>query len=237
MPSKQALLRITKRDMNHVQSLQESGIYVIFDESDIMQATALILGPRDTPYAYGALYFRIRFPNDYPFSPPHVSYISTSRLRIHPNLYVGKSHNHFEGKVCLSIINTWSGPRWTTTMDLSTVLLSIQSILTHNPIKHEPGYERAKPKVVDAYNHIVTYDTFRQLIIKNSVPFDETFQGFDIVLKKHFKENAENIWLSWQKFREGRSLEYFKLNIYGLQETLDYDDMTKKIKSWIQTLE
>ena len=156
------------------------------------------------------------FQNDWSFIPPHVSYISTSRLRVHPNLYVGKSHNHFEGKVCLSIINTWSGPRWTTTMDLSTVLLSIQSILTNNPIKHEPGYERAKPNVVEAYNHIVTYDTFRQLIIKNSVPFDETFQGFDIVLKKHFKENAENIWLLWQKFKEGQILRKFQVEYLWL---------------------
>ena len=123
--------------MKSVQSLQDVGIYVWFDESDITKATAMILGPENTPYAHGILYFRILFPVNYPFVPPNVMYVSTSRHRIHPNLYVGRSHHNFEGKVCLSILNTWSGPKWTQTMDLSTVLLSIQSLLDEYPLKNE----------------------------------------------------------------------------------------------------
>ena len=33
------------------------------------------------------------------------------------------------GKVCLSILGTWSGPSWTHTMDITIVLLTIQSLL------------------------------------------------------------------------------------------------------------
>ena len=124
--NKSAIARITRRDMK-CSGLSDLGIHVIFDESNIMKASAMIIGPKDTPYENGILFFSVQFPNDYPFSPPQVYYISTSRFRIHPNLYVGKSHNNFKGKVCLSIINTWSGPKWTTTMDLSSILISIQS--------------------------------------------------------------------------------------------------------------
>ena len=53
---------------------------------------------------------------------------------VNPNLYEN-------GKVCLSILGTWSGPGWTTACTLSSVLLSIQSLLNENPIHNEPGWE------------------------------------------------------------------------------------------------
>jgi len=164
--------------------LSDLGIHVIFDESNIMRASAMIIGPKDTPYEDGILFFSIQFPNDYPFSPPQVYYISTSRIRVHPNLYVGKSHNNFQGKVCLSIINTWSGPKWTTTMDISSILISIQSLLCDKPLTHEPGYEKAPPDTIGIYNDIVQYDTFRQLIHINREPTGD-FEGFKDIIKHH----------------------------------------------------
>ena len=86
-------------------NLSELGIHIQFDEEDIMKASAIIIGPKDTPYENGILYFIIEFPRNYPFSPPKIGYLSHSRYRIHPNLYVGKSHANFVGKVCLSAIN------------------------------------------------------------------------------------------------------------------------------------
>uniref|UniRef100_A0A6C0F5B8 Ubiquitin-conjugating enzyme E2 Z n=1 Tax=viral metagenome TaxID=1070528 RepID=A0A6C0F5B8_9ZZZZ len=199
MPLKQCIQRITRRDMKSAQSLTDVGIYVWFDESDITKATAMILGPENTPYANGFLYFRITFPSNYPFVPPQVVYISTSRHRIHPNLYVGRSHNNFEGKVCLSILNTWSGPKWTQTMDISTILLSIQSLLDKYPLRNEPGWEKSKPSCLDAYNLLVAYDTYQQLIIRNAEPFDETFQSFIPVIETHLKQNKEVIMENWSR--------------------------------------
>jgi len=48
-------------------------------------------------------------------------------VRFNPNLYE-------EGKVCLSILGTWQGPSWSESLNLSSLLLTIQSILTSKPI-------------------------------------------------------------------------------------------------------
>ena len=112
------------------------GIYTVFDEANIRQGRAMILGPEDSPYAFCPLVFTISVPEDYPLSPPAVKIDTSDGItRIHPNLYV-------HGKVCLSILGTYSGPNWVSTMNLETVLKSIFSLLNDNPIVNEPGWER-----------------------------------------------------------------------------------------------
>jgi ubiquitin-protein ligase len=111
-------------------------IYYWADEQDLRNGKALIIGPEGTPYAHCPLLFSIRLPDDYPFNPPAVKFLtSDGQTRFHPNLYV-------EGKVCLSILGTWSGPKWSAVMNISTVLSSIQSLLEANPIVNEPSWEK-----------------------------------------------------------------------------------------------
>ena len=82
------------------------------------------------------IYFlQLNFQKIIHFPPPILTYKSQNKVRIHPNIYVN-------GKVCLSILGTWSGPSWTHTMDITTVLLTIQSLLDNNPLANEPGYEK-----------------------------------------------------------------------------------------------
>ena len=135
-----AVKRILSKDMRAVeeQKLNSLGIYIHFNEENILEANAMIVGPKDSLYEGGFLFFKIKFPKNYPFSPPDVVYVSRNRVRIHPNLYVSSGTGGY-GKVCLSILGTWSGPKWTTIMDISTVLLSLQSLLDSNPLSHEPG--------------------------------------------------------------------------------------------------
>ena len=48
------------------------GIFAMIDEHRATIVHTLICGPRDTVYDGGFFYFLLRFPNDYPFSPPKV---------------------------------------------------------------------------------------------------------------------------------------------------------------------
>lgn len=72
------------------------------DRLDIMKV--LITGPADTPYANGCFEFDVYFPPDYPNSPMMINLETTGRntVRFNPNLYN-------DGKVCLSVLNTWHG--------------------------------------------------------------------------------------------------------------------------------
>ncbi|KAF2354899.1 Ubiquitin-conjugating enzyme E2 [Trinorchestia longiramus] len=103
----------------------------------------MIVGESETPYAGGFFHFMFRFGPQYPFEPPRVCCMTSYRfgcsVRFHPNLYVN-------GYVCLSLLGTWDGPRWSAANNLSSVLLSIQSILTSNALCHEPGMEKFRGK-------------------------------------------------------------------------------------------
>lgn len=126
----------------------------------------LITGPAETPYANGCFEFDVYFPPDYPNSPMLINLETTGRhtVRFNPNLYN-------DGKVCLSVLNTWHGrpeEKWNAhtssflqvSIDidqsgvyssyiidrmLKQVLVSIQSlILVSEPYFNEPGYERSR---------------------------------------------------------------------------------------------
>lgn len=64
----------------------------------------MITGPAETPYANGCFEFDVYFPPDYPNSPMLINLETTGRhtVRFNPNLYI-------DGKICLSILNTWHG--------------------------------------------------------------------------------------------------------------------------------
>ena len=229
--STKAIKRIINKDIKEINklNLNEQGIYINFDEENMLFANAIIIGPKDTPYENGVLFFRIIFPNDYPFSPPKVSYISSSKYRIHPNLYVGKPFNNFEGKVCLSIINTWSGPKWTTVMHIGSVLLSIQSLLDKNPLRNEPGFESEDGLRNKKYNQVVQYDTINHLIFKNCFYIPSEFKSFEPVIKKHCygkkKEIKEKI-IELSKINK-KEKEIF-LDVYSLKLNINYKELIEK---------
>ncbi|XP_015750593.1 PREDICTED: baculoviral IAP repeat-containing protein 6-like, partial [Acropora digitifera] len=121
-----------------------SSVFVRCDKERLDVMKVLITGPSDTPYANGCFEFDVYFPQNYPESPMFVNFETTGHhsIRFNPNLYN-------DGKVCLSILNTWHGrpeEKWNPqNSSFLQVLVSIQSlILVHEPYFNEPGYERSR---------------------------------------------------------------------------------------------
>ena len=84
--------------------------------------SVLITGPAGTPYEDGLFVFDLQLSENYPASPPEVHYHSFCSQRLNPNLYE-------EGKVCISLLGTWSGKgneTWTSKSSVHQILLSIQ---------------------------------------------------------------------------------------------------------------
>jgi len=73
---------------------------VLIAQQDLF--SVMIQGPSRTPYEDGLFFFDVQLPSAYPNSPPSFFYISYCTDRLNPNLYE-------DGKVCVSLLGTWSG--------------------------------------------------------------------------------------------------------------------------------
>ncbi|KAK2743518.1 hypothetical protein FQN57_004815 [Myotisia sp. PD_48] len=162
----QAILRIG-REISQIQQGTDLSLAVACQEHDIRHVKALIVGPPGTPYEFGFFEFSIKFPKDYPASPPHVNAITTNggRCRFNPNIYA-------TGKVCLSILGTWegtSGEQWSSAQGLESILISIQSLMSANPYENEPGFENSRSpadlKAMERYIAKIRHETIRISII------------------------------------------------------------------------
>ncbi|KAL0992436.1 hypothetical protein UPYG_G00093280 [Umbra pygmaea] len=154
--SQQCILRI-KRDIMSIYKEPPPGMFVVPDPQDMTKIHALITGPFDTPYEGGFFLFLFRCPPDYPIHPPRVKLITTGHntVRFNPNFYRN-------GKVCLSILGTWTGPAWSPAQSISSVLISIQSLMTENPYHNEPGFEQERhPGDSKNYNECIRHETIR----------------------------------------------------------------------------
>ncbi|KAF3328782.1 putative ubiquitin-conjugating enzyme E2 38 [Carex littledalei] len=135
-PSKECVKRV-QEDWKILEKDLPDTIMVRACEDRIDLLRAAIVGPAGTPYHNGLFFFDIQFPSDYPHSPPKAHYHSGG-LRLNPNLYQC-------GKVCLSLLGTWSGTgceKWNSkTSTMLQVLVSIQAlVLNEKPYFNEPGY-------------------------------------------------------------------------------------------------
>lgn len=234
MASKKALKRIINKDIKEInsQNLNSLGIYIEFDESDMLQAKAMIVGPEDSLYEGGFLFFNIRFPSNYPFTPPDVSYVSRNKIRMHPNIYVA-GHSNGQGKVCLSILGTWAGPKWTSIMDITTVLLTIQSLLDKNPLHHEPGQENNNTNVNKLYNEVIKYESIKTLTLKNFLDVPEGFEIFIEPMKENIKKYKSNILKTLSK-NKSQKPKNINLSFYRISSKIDYPELEQSYINLLQ---
>lgn len=91
--------------------------------NNIYKWSGVIFGPTDSPYEGGVFNLSIEFPEDYPFRPPHVLFLTKV---YHPNISAS-------GSICLDILKD----KWSPALSISKVLLSIESLLT-DPNPNDP---------------------------------------------------------------------------------------------------
>ena len=201
----------------------DSTIWIRIPKNNINIFTFLISGPKDTPYENGLFEFHVFLPHNYPNSEPNVLLNTTGNntVRFNPNLYN-------TGKVCLSLLGTWTGnesEKWNPkTSTFLQVLISIQSlILVEDPYFNEPGYERQMNTEIGKlkckeYNNNLHIETIKWCMINmiNNPP-----SGYEEVVLNHFKIKKQQIieqvdkWLeeSENKYKNKLSIEVNNLKI------------------------
>jgi ubiquitin-conjugating enzyme E2 Z len=205
--SKDAVKRLLKDIGEMIKTpLHDQGIYYKHSETDILEGWALIIGPRDSLYRDGYYFFKFEFPTDYPHAPPLLHYFTNDGItRFHPNFY--KS-----GKVCVDILNTWRGEKWSGCQTISSVLLTLVSIMDNEPILNEPGITKKNPDYLN-YHNLVEYRNFSfsiyELIysIENFCKYipikeKEHLDYFYSIMKTHYVSNKDAIMKKLQEKKE-----------------------------------
>lgn len=222
--STKALLRIVV-DIIEFNKNRPDDIYISFNKNDVTSVHSMIVGPKNTPYFGGYFFFELKFPANYPDSPPSVNFLTTDgRVRFNPNLYAC-------GKVCLSIIGTWTGPKWEPVMTLKSVLLSIQSLMGEVPLNNEPGYvntPRTDDKVI-LYSNYVQYNTYMigiQMVLDGKFKISAQFYEHIVShLNTNYEELMNNV-LSLAAIHGIITVVQFPYNIN--MTTLNFEDLCYK---------
>ncbi|KAL4312282.1 hypothetical protein GQ457_01G004580 [Hibiscus cannabinus] len=176
-------------------------IFVRVYESRMDLLRAVIIGAEGTPYHDGLFFFDVFFPASYPKAPPHVYYHSGG-LRLNPNLYSS-------GKVCLSLLNTWSGnknEKWIPGMStMLQVLVSIQAlILNQDPYFNEPGWVRHRgTQKGELLSQQYNEDTFILSLKTMVYSMRRPPKHFEDFVVGHFYGRAQNILVACKAYMDG----------------------------------
>jgi len=211
------------RDVNQAVSSKLDGIYYFPDDS-METGTALLVGKPGTPYHGGYYFFRITFPADYPFSPIQVTTLTQDgKTRFNPNMYR-------EGKVCLSILNTWhDGPQWSGVQTLESVLLVIMAdVLTANPLENEPAFRGcgASPDAL-VYNRLVFHANLRTLLRMLTDP-PEFAKPHAAILAEQFRKHRDELLrlAADASVHDGKTEA---CRVFSMSETYDFVGIIKKL--------
>ncbi|KLT45850.1 hypothetical protein CC85DRAFT_86895 [Cutaneotrichosporon oleaginosum] len=228
----------------------DTSIFLRVDDERVDLIKALIIGPKDTPYENGCFIFDIFLPHSYNLSSPHVKSMTTNggRFRYNPNLYA-------DGKVCLSLLGTWSGPGWIPGKStLLQVLISIQSlILCEEPYCNEPAWagqegSTASRKYSANVRRMTIIDAMANNIKNppapcewfNRRPFMFKLTKVEDEIKQHFrlKANAIRAQLDeWQAKDDGKPTADESANFSGATKGgLTFDAAAAELHKLLDTL-
>jgi len=105
------------------------GITAEPNADNILQWTATLQGPPDSPYEAGVFKVELKYPEDYPFKAPAVVFATQI---YHPNITPS-------GKICLDVL----ADNWSPSYNITTVLQQLQGLLAapnpEDPLVKEPA--------------------------------------------------------------------------------------------------
>jgi ubiquitin-conjugating enzyme E2 D/E len=110
------------------------------EDDDIFTWQATLMGPSASPYQGGVFILNIKFPPNYPFKPPKITFVTKV---YHPNI-------NSSGGICLDVLKD----QWSPALTIDKILLSICSLL-EDPNPDDP----LVPDIANQYkNNRVAYD-------------------------------------------------------------------------------
>jgi ubiquitin-protein ligase len=216
------LVRDIKENKNN--PLTSNGIYYRHSDTDMLTGYALVIGPEDTPYHMGFYFFLFKFPIDYPYSPPTVLFNTMGNsVRFHPNFYRN-------GKVCVSILNTWNGEQWSSCFSLNNILTTIMSMfLQPFPLYLEPLWCNQDIIQKEKYNIVLQHANISISVCDFLNNSNHTFYNiFKDICIPYFLEHYEQLLSIVTSSKKGVSIIH--IPIYNMTYKLDYSHLFTYMK-------
>jgi ubiquitin-protein ligase len=206
--------------------LTNDGIFYYHDETCMFKGYVIIFGPKETVYENGVYMFNITYTNKYPFEPPIVKYLTNNgSTRFNPNLYRN-------GKVCLSMLNTWKGETWTSCQTIRTILLTLITVFNNKPLLNEPGIQESSKDFIP-YNKIIEYmniyTAVNDIITKKKLP--NHFRTYWDDIKNHFIKEKKFILKKVEElYLKNKVPKEYRVRIYDMRTTINYKELLDSIQ-------
>lgn len=192
-------IRALQLELKNLQTQPIEGFTVTCDDDNMFKWTVAIFGPPGTVYQGGYFKATLKFPSNYPYSPPSMKFLVPLW---HPNVYEN-------GELCISILHPpiddpHSGElaceRWNPTQSVRTILLSVISLLnepnTSSPANVDASimYRKYKDYGDSEFSNIVRkqIENTKKEALKDNVLVPETVEEYIIKSKAQTKPNLDS---------------------------------------------
>lgn len=109
-------LKRIQSDLKEIEKERSQHYNVSPIGDSITELVGVITGPENTPYENAYFNLLIKLPENYPFKPPKIKFITKI---FHPNI-------SYSGEICLDLLKD----AWSCAFTISSVLLSIRLLLS-----------------------------------------------------------------------------------------------------------
>lgn len=209
------------------RDILQNDYLIYFDDNNINRVSALIKAPYDSVYRHKFVRLNMNIPDNYPHSPPEVSFVNHDDVRIHPNMYEN-------GKCCSTILNTWGDnkyEKWTSSMGIETILLTFHSFLDNNPYTYEPG-GRDDPN----YTVYVLYQSWITCLIRYLQ--HETIPLFKQMIHNYMLGNINEIFDELYKLEELYPYGEYNTRCFEIDDyIINYDRILQTLQNHYQYID
>lgn len=203
------------------KELLQNDYLVWFDETNINRVCTLIKAPHDSVYRHKFVRLDFKIPDNYPHSPPEVSFVNHDGVRIHPNMYEN-------GKCCSTILNTWGDSKyekWTSSMGIETILLTFHSFLDNNPYTYEPGGQDDS-----SYTVYVLYQSWITCLIRYLQ--HEKIPQFRQMIENYMLVNIEGIFDDLNTLDEEYPYDTYHTRCFEIDDyVINYDRIRESLQN------
>ncbi len=209
------------------KNILDNDYIIYYDESDINKVYALIKCSKDSIYRHKFIRLNISISNTYPYTPPKVEFVNHDNVRIHPTMYNN-------GNCCSTILNTWGDDKyekWSSSMNIETILVTFHSFFDYHPYKHEPG-----GRDNESYTVYVKYQSWKTCLLRYLEK--ETIQIFTKFIHNYMLLYIDEIFTDlYNLSKEYKKGHYFS-NCFEIGNyDINYDDIIYNLENYYNDIE